>query len=72
MNPNENGELPALYGIMATVGSVSSSGVTLIFPGELTPSAKPYKRLAGVSLSTGDKVLAVKMAGTYVILNKLI
>lgn len=58
--------------IVATVGSVSSAGVTLIIPPATQASAKRYKRVInGGSLSAGDLVLAAKLTGTYVILGKI-
>lgn len=62
-----------LRGVIATVGVVSSAGVTLIFPGQTAATAKAYKRLdTGQALATGNTVLAVKVSGTYVIIGKLI
>lgn len=42
------------------------------FDGEDTPSAKTYKRLGSYPLTNGDKVLLAAVAGTYVILGKVI
>lgn len=58
---------------VATVGSYSSStGTTLIFPGQTEASQKRYKRLSNVSLSAGQKVLVAKLSGTYVILGRIV
>lgn len=58
--------------IRATVGSVNSSGVTLIIPPSTTATEKRYKRLiTGESLAAGDTVLVAKMPGTYVVLGKI-
>ena len=57
----------------ATVGDYNSStGTTLIFPGQTTASQKRYKRLYNVSLSSGQLVLVAKLSGTYVILGRIV
>lgn len=58
--------------IVATVGSTSSAGTTLIFPGQTSATTKRYKRLDGYTPAAGDRVLVVKTGGTYVILGKLV
>ena len=59
--------------VVATVGDYNSStGTTLIFPGQTTASQKRYKRLYNVSLSAGQKVLVAKLSGTYVILGRIV
>lgn len=58
--------------IIATVGSVNSSGVTLIIPPATTATEKRYKRLiTGGSLAAGNMVLVAKISGTYVVLGKV-
>ena len=52
---------------LATVGSVSSDGVTLIFPGETASGGKKYKRNLDVTFSAGQRVLLARVAGTYVV-----
>lgn len=61
---------PSFY--LATVGSTNSSGVTLIFDGTSTATTKRYKRLASYSPTANDRVLAVKISGTYVVLGKIV
>ena len=57
---------------LATVTS-TSGGVSVQFDGETTPSAKKYKRLASYSSPTvNDRVLLVKVGGTYVIIGKVV
>ena len=57
---------------LATVTS-TSGGVSVQFDGETTPSAKKYKRLASYSSPTvNDRVLLVKVGGTYVIIGKIV
>lgn len=57
---------------LATVTS-TSGGVSVQFDGETAPSAKKYKRLASYSSPvTSDRVLLVKVGGTYIIIGKII
>lgn len=57
---------------LATVTS-TSGGVSVQFDGETTPSAKKYKRLASYSNpAVNDRVLLVKVGGSYVILGKIV
>lgn len=60
---------PLLY--LAAIGSVSGSGVTLIFDGQSAATLKTYKRLASYSPSAGDRVLVAKISGSYVVLGKI-
>lgn len=53
---------------MATIGTVEPDGVTLIFDGEGSPSEKHYKVNAGAQLAAGQRVLALTVAGSYVVL----
>ena len=53
---------------MATIGTVESDGVTLIFDGEESPSEKHYKVNAGAQLAAGQRVLVQAVAGSYVVL----
>lgn len=58
--------------LLATVASVSSSGITLRFSSQSEASEKKYKRLiTGQSLSAGNRVLVAKLSGTYVVLGKI-
>jgi len=58
--------------VVATAGSVNSSGITLIIPPSTSASQKRYKRLVtGGSISSGDLVLVAKLDGTYVVLGKI-
>jgi len=56
---------------LGTVTS-TSGGIYVQFDGETTASAKKYKRLANYSPTVSDRVLLVKVGGTYVILGKVI
>lgn len=59
--------------LTATVGNYNSStGTTLIFPGQTEASQKRYKRLYSASISNGSKVLVAKVSGTYVILDRIV
>lgn len=57
---------------LGTVGGVSASGVTIVFDGQTTATAKSYKRLASYSPAPGDRILAVKISGSYVVLGKIV
>lgn len=58
---------------IATLGTGSAAnGWTLILDGQTTASQKNYKRIdTGGTLTSGDRVVVVKISGTYVILGKL-
>lgn len=61
---NRGGEI-----FLATVATVSSGGVTLLFDGQETASTKKYKILLnGTPLEAGDRVAVVKYSGTYLVL----
>lgn len=51
----------------ATVGTIYSDGVTLIFDGESEASAKHYKVNAFVVFKAGNRVRLIKDSGTYVV-----
>ena len=58
---------------MATVSDYdSTNGSTLILPGETEPTTKRYKRISGLTVSAGSRVLVVKTSGTYVIIGRII
>ena len=51
----------------------TSGGVFVQFDGETTASQKSYKRLASYSSPTvNDRVMMVKIGGSYVILGKIV
>lgn len=57
---------------LATVATVSSGGVTLLFDGQETASTKKYKILLnGATLEAGDRVAVVKYSGTYLVLGAI-
>ena len=56
---------------LATVGTVSAEGVTLIIPGATEPTQAHYPRLSSASLSAGDAVIIARVSGTWVVLGKL-
>ena len=63
----EDGQL-----FLATVSTVTSNGVSLVFDGTSTASQKRYKQLnTGVSLSGGDRVVVMRYSGSYVVLGKI-
>ena len=59
--------------LIATVGNYNSStGSTLILPGETTATTKRYKRISGLTISAGSRVLVARISGTYVIIGRII
>ena len=58
--------------IMAYAANVNSDGIRLILPGSDSAGEKRYKHLSGLTINTGDYVLAAKVSGTYVILGKIV
>ena len=57
---------------LGTVTSISG-GISVQFDGETAPSSKKYKRLASYSNpAVNDRVLLIKVGGTYVILGKIV
>ena len=56
--------------LIATVDNYNSS--TLILPGSTTPTTKRYKRISGLSISSGYRVLVAKISGTYVIIGRIV
>ncbi len=56
---------------LATVVSYSSSGSTLLFDGETTPTTKKFKKLYSYSGASNHRVLVAKISGTYIILGRV-
>lgn len=56
---------------LATIGTVSAAGVTLILPGAAEPTQAHYPRLASASVAAGDAVIIARVSGTWVVLDKL-
>ena len=52
---------------LATIGTVSTSGVTLIFDGQDAATSKIYKVNSTVQFSAGDRVRIKKDSGTYLV-----
>lgn len=58
--------------MLATVGSVSAAGTTLILDGQTAATTKRYKRVVtGQTLAAGDRVLVARISGTFVVLGKI-
>lgn len=51
----------------ATVVSVQTEGLGLLFDGETEPSAKLYKYNKAITFQVGDRVKVTKVSGTYVV-----
>ena len=59
--------------LLATVGSRTTAGITLILDGQTEATTKQYKSIStGVTLSAGDRVLVARISGTYVVLGKIV
>lgn len=58
---------------LATVGTLTTDGVTLTFDGETSPSTKRYKCLLSGRGSpyAGQRVVVMKQSGTYVVLGMI-
>ena len=69
--PKELNKAPETEFYIATVSSVSSSGVKLLFAGESTAANKYYKRLGSANVSSGDRVVVMKQSGTYIVLGSI-
>jgi hypothetical protein len=54
---------------IATVQAVHDDGVALLFDGETAAGAKHYK--TSVTVSIGDRVIAVYVNGSYMVICKL-
>ena len=67
--PESAGEISGAEFLLATIDSGNSTGVTLIFDGQTSPSQKRYRVLqTGAMLYAGDRVVVMKQSGTYVVL----
>ena len=69
---NETKEREGQIYKLAYVDSVTSGIAVIHFFGEENPSEKTYKRLSSYTPAAGDKVLLMKVSGTYVILGKVV
>lgn len=57
---------------LATVTGTTGSGIKIRLDGESNAMTKAFKYIAtGVSLSANDRVLCIKIAGTFVVLGKI-
>lgn len=66
------GAAPSAPLLLATVGSVTSAGITLVLPGSTDATQKRYKHLVtGRTIAAGDLVLVAKLSGTYVVLGTI-
>jgi len=53
--------------IFATVDTVYSDGITLIFDGQTTATTKRYKANTSILFVAGQRVKVCKDSGTYVV-----
>lgn len=59
--------------LIATVANYNSSnGSTLYLPGTSEPTTKRYKRISGLTVASGNRVLVAKISGTYVIIGRIV
>lgn len=56
---------------MAKVISYTANTAVVQFDGEDTASTKAYKRIYGVTITTGDRVLCARVSGTYVVIGAI-
>lgn len=56
---------------MATVVSKTNNTAVVRFDGDETNSTKEFKRLYGLSVYSGDRVLCARYGGTYIVLGAL-
>ena len=65
--PREGGSVPEIYNV--TISSPGVADAAIILPGQSEPTRKRYPyAIAGMQLAAGDRALALKISGTYVIL----
>jgi len=57
---------------LGTVTALLNGNPVIQFDGETTVSQKIYKRLSSYSPAVNDRVLLCRVAGTYIILGKVI
>lgn len=55
---------------LATVGTVTEDGATLILPGATAPTQARYPYLGSASIAAGDAVIIARVSGAWVILGK--
>ena len=54
--------------VLATVAEIGTNGLKLKIDGNDEAGDKEYKKNTSVTFSVGDRVLALKMSGTYVVI----
>ena len=68
--PEKSAAAPAGPITLATVGTVSEEGVTLILPGATEPTQAHYPNFSSSSLESGDSVIISRVSGTLVVMGK--
>lgn len=59
--------------LLATVGTRTTAGVTLILDGQSEATTKRYKSIStGVTLAAGNRVLVARISGTYLVIGKIV
>ena len=70
--PSGIGEIDRTEFLLATVASLSNSGITLVFDGQTDATQKAYRNISNMDpYVVGDRVVVMKLSGTYVILGSL-
>lgn len=70
--PVSTGKIEQAEFLLATINSISTTGITLIFDGQSTASQKKYKNINNMDqYAVNDRVVVMKLSGTYIILGKL-
>lgn len=69
-NNNRDSETELL---LATVGTRTTAGVTLILDGQTEATTKRYKSIStGVTLAAGNRVLVARISGTYLVIGRIV
>ena len=55
----------------ATVHNINAQGIQVVFAGEISPTLKRYKKLSSYTPVLNDRVLMLRVSGTYIILGKI-
>lgn len=58
--------------LFATADTFRPNGTKLLFDGQSEYTEKSYKKLASATYSAGDRVLVMKVNGTYLILGRVL
>lgn len=51
---------------------IANQGINLMIDGETVRTTKRYRHLSSYTPSNGDRVLILEIAGTYIVLGKIV